>query len=69
MESNIKIKVEYLAGTTVEDAAKEAKTKAIAWDVAFVYFKFNDVMFSIGQNADINDVVRQYRDNSKNIIA
>jgi len=69
MESNMEIKVEFLAGTSIEDAAREAKIKAIAWDVAYVIFNFNETKVSVGQSADIDDIVRQYRNNERYIVA
>ena len=60
MDSNMAIDVEFLAGTSIVDAATEAKQKAIAWDVAYVKFSFNGINVSIGQGADIDYVLLQY---------
>jgi hypothetical protein len=61
MKSNITIKVEFLAGTEIEKAVTEAKQKAELWQVAYVAFKFNGVSFSIGANADVEDVVAEWK--------
>lgn len=47
MKSNMSINVEFLTGTTVEEAILEAKLKAYCWDVAYVCFDFNGVKFGI----------------------
>ena len=41
MQSNMKIKVEFLAGTDIKDAMLEAKEKASQFNVAYIYFRFN----------------------------
>ncbi|MNR37504.1 hypothetical protein D3C85_1555260 [compost metagenome] len=63
--SNI-INVEFLAGTDIEEAVKEAKQKAFFWDVAYVCFKFNGVNMSIKQNTDVEKAVHQFHDALKN---
>ena len=60
-KSNMTINVEFLAGTKIEDAVKEAKEKAQQLDVAFICFNFNGVHLSIGRNADVSDVVNQWK--------
>lgn len=47
--SNISIKVEFLAGTSITQCLDEAKEKAILWDVAYVKFDFNGVKVSCQQ--------------------
>lgn len=59
--SNMSIHVEFLAGTTLENAVQEAKCKAEKWDVALVEFNFNGIEFSIGRNADVCEVLEQFR--------
>ena len=59
--SNMTIKVDFLAGTTVEQAIKEAKLKALHFDVAYVRFNFNEVSFSIGRGADVSKVLEEWR--------
>lgn len=61
MKSNITIKVEFLAGTEVEKAVTEAKQKAKLWQVAYVAFDFNGVSFSVGANADVGEVVAEWK--------
>lgn len=55
--SNVKVNIEFLAGTSIKQAITEAKQKAILWDVAYVCFNFNGVSMSIGKNADIDEGV------------
>lgn len=45
-KSNMSVKVEFLAGTTIEQCLDEAKEKAIVWNVAYVTFDFNGVKVS-----------------------
>ena len=63
-KSNITIDVEFLVGTGIEDAIKEAKSRAFFWGVAYVRFSFNQRYLSIGGDADVEDTVYQYH-NSK----
>ena len=46
MKSNITLSVEFLAGTSIEDALAEARTKAVEWNVAYIKFNFNGVNVS-----------------------
>jgi len=62
MDSNASLKVEFLAGTNLKEAVAEAKEKAVFLHFAYIKFNFNDVRFSIGPNADIDDIQRQYDD-------
>ena len=57
--SNITINVEFLAGTSVEEAVYEAREKARSWDVAYVCFNFNGVKCSIGPKADVLNAKEQ----------
>lgn len=59
--SNITVKVEFLAGTQIEDAILEAKQKAALWDVAYVEFDFNRVSFCIGKNADVLTALEAFK--------
>lgn len=45
-KSNMSVKVEFLAGTSIEQCLEEAKEKAIFWNVAYVTFDFNGVKVS-----------------------
>ena len=58
--NNMVITVEFLCGTSIQDAVFEAKRKAIQWDVAYVQFDFNKVRLSIGQTADWPQVEKEY---------
>ena len=55
------IDVDFLSGTTIEQAVKEAKLKARHFDVAYVCFDFNGTSFRIGRNADICEVLEEWR--------
>lgn len=67
MKSNICIKVEFLAGTSIGDAITEAKEKAIAWDVTYVTFDFNGVAFSVSRRADVELLTKKYLDFDKDV--
>lgn len=65
--SKITINIEFLAGTDILTAITEAKEKALKWDVAYVCFNFNGTNFSIGRNANIEEVMMEWdnREDSK----
>lgn len=54
------MEVEFLAGTSVLDAVNEAKIKAIAFDLAYVEFKFNGVEMLISQNANVDKAIDEF---------
>ena len=58
--SNMSVQVEFLAGTSFEDAVKEAKEKAILWDLAYVMFDFNGIHVSVRPTANVDDVMETY---------
>ena len=60
--SNMLAKVKFMPGTSLVDAVREAKNKAILWDVKKVEFCFNGKYFSIGKSADIEKCVKAYQD-------
>lgn len=66
MKSNICINVEFLAGTSLEDAFIEANIKAIEWGVAYVTFSFNGIRVSVSQKASVVSLVEQWQDVVKN---
>lgn len=70
--SNMCIKVEFLAGTSIEAAIQEAKDKCIQWEVAYVLFDFNGVSASVSRKADVESGVDMYLDamssNSKHFV-
>ena len=59
--SNMIVNVEFLAGTTIEQAITEAKSKAQKWGVAYVSFKLNGVYFRIGSSADVYEAVEEFK--------
>ena len=61
MTSNMTVRVEFLIGTTIEQAIKDAKMKAEELDVAYICFDFNGVSFSIGRNANVRNVIKEWR--------
>jgi len=65
----MEINVEFLAGTSIEGAIQEAKEKARMWGVVYVCFRFNDVRLSIGQDADVDQAVKEYWQNRRHVIA
>ena len=60
--SQMKIEVEFLAGTCLETAVEEAKAKAAMLDIAYVEFPFNGIKFCIGRNADLTSVMAEWHD-------
>lgn len=62
MKSNMVLNVEFLAGTSLEDALKEAKEKAIELNLAYVTFDFNGIGFSVRQNGDIEEALEKYKE-------
>lgn len=60
MKSNMSINVEFLAGTTVEEAILEARLKAFYWDVAYVCFDFSGVKFCISKDAVVSEMLAKY---------
>lgn len=68
MRSDMMVDAEFLAGSSFGDAVKQAKTKALEWDVAYVCFKCNGVRCFIGRNADWHDALEKYRNGHKTVI-
>ncbi len=58
--SNIILKVEFMTGTCIEDAIKEAKIKAGEWKVAFIEFTFNGVSVLINKNSKVVTELEKY---------
>jgi|FLOH01.1.fsa_nt_gi hypothetical protein len=54
------ITVEFLAGTDIETAIKEATCFAEKLGLAYVKFNFNGIGFSVGRNADIKKGISAY---------
>lgn len=65
MKSNICINVEFLAGTSIEQAVIEAKDKAILWQVAYVKFDFNGVKMSIRSSSSVIEAVDRFHQEIK----
>lgn len=63
--SNMEIQVSFLVGTDITDAIKEAKHKALIWNVAYVKFEFNQTQFSIGPYADIDKAIKSWKSGDK----
>lgn len=55
------MKCEFLAGTTIEKAVSEAKSKAIQLDLCYMCFNFNGASFSISQTCNKQDVIQECR--------
>ena len=66
MKSNMTVNVEFLAGTSLDQAISEAKAKCIEWDVAFVCFKFNGVSVSISRRCNVAEAVEKYTKSTSN---
>lgn len=62
MKSNIRIKVEFLAGTSIEQAVIEAVRKAASWQVAYIDFDFNSVRMAISENTSVIGAVDKYHE-------
>ena len=58
--SNMTIQVEFIPGTSIEDAITEAKEKAKLLNIAYVKFNFNGIKFCIGKNANVAEAVQDY---------
>ena len=68
--SNMTIKVDFLAGTSVRQAIAEAKQKAIDLDVAYIVFDFNGSTISVRKHTDVDEAVDDFfKHDSKHIIA
>lgn len=65
----MKLHVEFTAGTTLQNAVKEAKALADWLNVGFVCFKFNGTEFLISADAVVYDVMAQYHNNESPIIS
>lgn len=60
MKSNMCLNVEFLTGTSLEDALEEARNKAIQFNLAYVCFDFNGTSFSVRPNGSIKDAVEKF---------
>lgn len=66
--SNICVSVEFLAGTSIEQAVEEAIEKCNLWQAAYVKFSFNGVNMSVRANTSADIAVAKWNEamNSKN---
>lgn len=62
MKSNMCLKVEFLAGTSIEAAVFEASEKARVLGLAYVKFDFNGISMSIKGDADIDKAVKSFNE-------
>ena len=67
--SSMIIKVEFLAGTKLEPAVEEAKEKAVKLDVCYIEFDLEGISYWIGRNADVCDVLEQYKAGMNHIVS
>lgn len=58
LKSNMILKVSFVAETKIEDAIREAREKAIKYDLAFVHFKLNGSFFNIGKKANVKKALK-----------
>lgn len=54
------IKVEFLVGTDIRTAAREAARLATQLNLAYVSFKFNGTRVSLGRNCNPDEVAEAY---------
>lgn len=59
-KSNMCLNVEFLAGTSLEDALTEARSKAVQFNLAYVCFDFNGCSFSVRASGNILDALEEY---------
>lgn len=59
--SNIQLKVEFLAGTNIDNAIQEASMLAFSLGVAYVKFDFNGTPISVPPFADVDQGVLDYQ--------
>lgn len=59
-KSNMCLNVEFLAGTSLEDALAEAKNKACKFDLAYACFDFNGTSFSVRPNGDVENAIEKF---------
>ena len=52
--------INFIAGTHITAALKEAKKKAIALDMAYITFNFNGIDFSIGHDANLEKALVEF---------
>ena len=60
MKLSLSIKVEFLAGTEVSNAIKEASELSRKLNISYCCFDFNGVNFSVSQNPDVDKLVKDF---------
>lgn len=60
--SNICVSVEFLAGTSIEDAVEQAVEKCKLLQVAYVKFNFNGVNMSVKANTNVDLAVVKWNE-------
>lgn len=60
MKNNATLTIDFLAGTSLDDALAEAKDKAIKFEFCYVCFNFNGVSFSVSPRADLQRMSEEY---------
>lgn len=58
--SNICLEVEFLAGTSIEEACAEAISKVNFFGFSYIKFNFNGVSMSVGKNATVDNCVESF---------
>ena len=58
--SDMTLKVEFLAGTAIEEAIQQASSLAKKLDLAFVSFTFNGIDCSISSKAIVKEMVSKF---------
>ena len=54
------MKIDFLAGTSFDEAVEEAKSLCYKLDVAYTNFKFNGVEVSVQRNSDAKKMFELY---------
>jgi len=65
--SNLRVKVDFLAGTDLKEAIKETSELAKRMNVAYIEFRFNKAKFSISQYPNIEKAFSDYNE-GKNVV-
>lgn len=58
--SNINLKVEFMAGTTIEEAISEAAQLTKRLDIAFTEFNFNGINCAVSKSPNISKLVMDF---------
>lgn len=66
--SNMKVVVEFNAGTSIFDAVIEAKEKASLWKVGCVVFQFNGVEVCVSPRTNTLNIDEEWDKNKETIL-